>query len=86
VPPPNRPPLRPSGVPGPGSSWRASIAPHRGLRCAHETPAPPGNKPALPAGAATDKELPVLVGGAASGPKTGALVPAVAADTTPGIS
>jgi hypothetical protein len=53
--------------------------PRGGLRCAHGTPALPGSKPALPAGAATDKELPVLAGGAAPGLKPGALVPAVAA-------
>jgi hypothetical protein len=79
VPPPKRPLLRLSGVLGPGSSWRASVVPHRGLRCAHGTPALPRSKPALPAGAATDKELPVLAGGSAPGPKPGALVPAVAA-------
>jgi len=80
VPPPKRPLLRLSGVLGPGSSWRASVVPRRGLRHAHGTPALPGNKPALPAGAATDKALPVLAGGSAPGLKTGALAPAVAAD------
>jgi len=39
VPPPKRPLLRLSGVLGPGSSWRASVVPHPGLRCAHGTPA-----------------------------------------------
>jgi hypothetical protein len=79
VPPPRRPLRRLSGVLGPGSSWRASVVPHRGLRCAHGTPALPGSKPAPPAGAGAGKEAPVLAGGAAPGLRAGALVPAVAA-------